>query len=383
MSQETLSMSSKERRRLVIMEQVESGGLTLTDAAARMRVSMRQAVRIRKGFVFWGAEALVHGSRGRESNRALPQEFKQKVLGVYKTHYREYGPTLASEVLEEEHDLSVHAETLRRWLHGACLYTSGRSHRQHRQRRERRRRFGQLVQIDGSHHRWLGPDTQPCCLMVAVDDATGRTMGHMAHEETTVAAYVLLCRWIARFGVPEAIYVDRRSIYTTDREPTAEEMRQGSGALTDFARACWRLGIEIILARSPEAKGRVERKNGVLQDRFVKFLARKGIVTIASANAVIDAFLRDLDHRQAKPPADSVDAHRKAPPKRQMLDICCRETQRSVASDWTVSYRGQRYQIERQTGQPAPRQRVTVRRRLDESIAIVFNGKPMRHRWIE
>jgi transposase-like protein len=313
------------------------------------------------------------------SNRATPAPFKADVLDIFATHYREYGPTLASEVLEEDHGLSVNRETLRRWLHGAHLYVPRRVPRQHRKRRERRRRLGELLQMDGSIHGWLGDGKSQTCLMVAVDDATGRTLAHMGAQETTRDAYLLLLGWIRRYGVPEAIYVDRRSLYAvTDREATAKERGEGTGPVTDFSRACWRLGIRIALANSPEAKGRVERKNGVLQDRFVKFLQRRGIDDIAGSNAALDGFLENLNARQAKAPACEVDAHRQRPPDDLLNDIFCWEEERSVSRDWTVTYQGHSYQIERQAGAPIPgRNRVTVRRRFDDTVGIIWQGKEL------
>lgn len=382
MKKETLRMSQKELKRVRAFEQLQEGAISLNDVAERLRLTYRHVRRLRLRFAREGAAGLVHGSRDRVSNRSLAAELKQKALALYDEHLREYGPTLASEVLEEEHGVLVHPETLRRWLWGACLYESGRRHLRHRKRRERRERFGEMLQIDGSFHAWLGEGSARTCLMVAVDDATGRSMGFMAEEETTDAAYALLGGWIARHGVPESAYVDRRSVYATEREPTAEERAAGSGAVTDFGRACFRLGIRIILARSPEAKGRVERKNGVLQDRLVKFFERRGIRAIASAQAAIPGFFDELDAKHAKAPANPADAHRKAPSAEQLLDICCREERRKVARDWTVQFQGRLYQIVNQGGLPAPAQAVTVRTRLDRSVAILHQGRELAYRLV-
>lgn len=377
MDKETLRMSRKERDRLAVFQQVRAGFVSLKEASERLSLSYRQTKRAWRRFCREGATGLVHAARDMPSNRAKPKEFKKQVLDLYRAHFQEYGPTLAAEVMAEEHGVVVNAETLRRWLHGACLYVSKRRHRQHRRRRERRRRFGELVQIDGSDHHWFGEGAPRTCLMVAVDDATGQTLAHMGARETTADAYAILLSWIRRYGVPEAIYVDRRSIYVADREPTREEIRQGSGPLTDFGRACLRLGIEIVLARSPEAKGRVERQNGVLQDRFVKFLQRRGIGGIDGANAVLAEFLADLGAKFAKVPADLVDAHRQSPPESLLREILCWETERSVGRDWTISYGGCRYQLDRGSGGPSPRDRVVVRRHLDASVAVVYRERPL------
>jgi len=373
-------MSRKERGRLVVVEQVRAGGLTLVEGAERMGLSYRQAKRVWKRFREEGHSGLIHASRGRVSNRRLPGILKEEALALFKRHYDDYGPTLASEVLEEEHGVRVHPETLRRWLHGACLIVPRTRLRQHRRRRERRRCFGELVQLDGSHHAWFEERDEPCCLMVAVDDATGRTLCRMSREETARAALELLAQWIERHGVPAALYVDRKNIYRSDREATAEEKRAGTGALTDFGRACWRLGIELIFARSPEAKGRVERKNGVLQDRLVKELRRRGASTIDATNPLLGDFTDRLDKRFARAPASPVDRHRHSPGRRVLREILCWEEQRSVARDATISYGGDIYQILGGSHGPRSRERVTVRRRLDGSLALLHGERFLRFR---
>ncbi len=380
MIEETLNMSRKERKRLVVMEQVQAGGLTLVEGAERMGLSYRQAKRVWKRFREQGHSGLIHASRGRIGNRRLDQALKQQALALFDENYSDYGPTLASEVLEEEHNVKVHPETLRRWLHGAHLITSRTRPRRNRLRRPRRRCFGELVQIDGSHHAWLEERGETCCLMVAVDDATGRTLCRMSPQETGRAAFELLRQWIERHGVPAAVYVDRKNIYQTDREPSAEEKRAGTGALTDFGRACWQLDIEVICAHSPEAKGRVERKNGVLQDRLVKKLRRCQSSTIDEANAMLEDFTRDLDKKQARAPASPVDRHRRSPGRRLLREILCWEQQRSVQRDATISYEGDVYQILEGTRGPRPKQRVTVRRRLDGTLAILHDGRFLRYR---
>ena len=236
-------MSRKDRKRRVVLEQVKQRSLTLREASERMKLSYRQTKRVWKRFKRSGAHGLVHGSRDRISNRRLDEGLKRRALELYEAQYHDYGPTLASEVLADDYGVRVHAETLRRWLHAAHLYVPKRVERQHRKQRERRRRLGQLVQIDGSHHKWFEDRGEKSCLMVAVDDATGQSMALMSEEETTASAFELLGKWIARFGVPEAIYVDARTLYASQRDATPDEVRQGSGPVTDFGRACgwaWR-----------------------------------------------------------------------------------------------------------------------------------------------
>ena len=371
-------MSSKERRRWVVLHQVETDAVTLKEASERMGVSYRQAKRIWKRWREEGESGLIHRSRGGLSNRRSDPVLKREALRLYQEHYRDFGPTLAGEKLEEKHGLRVNRETLRRWLLGACLWGGRTKARRHRRRRPRREHFGELVQFDGSHHAWFEDRAAPCCLMVMVDDATGRSAARMASEETTEAAFRTLRRWIERHGVPAALYTDRKNIYVSDREPTVEEKRAGTGALTDFGRACWRLGIEIIAARSPQAKGRVERRNGVLQDRLVKELRLRGIADIDSANAMLEEFTETLDARLALAPAASANHHRALPSHERLEEILCWETPRRVQNDWTVVYEGRRLQIERQEGLPPAGARVVVRRRLDASLAILWGERELR-----
>ena len=371
-------MSEKERERLVVMEQVKSGTKMIVEAAEELGVSYRQARRIHKQFVRGGASGLIHGLCGRESRRRLDLELRTRAIDLYTEHLQGYGPTLASEVLEEEHGVRIHRETLRRLLHDAHLIVPRTRQRKHRRRRPRRECFGELVQIDGSFHRWFGPDEPVCCLMVMVDDATGRTLCFFSEEETTEAAFRVFRKWAERYGTPEALYADRKTVYVTPREANDAERCAGQRPLTDFGRGCARLGTRIIEARSPEAKGRVERMNGVLQDRLVKELDRRGIRTIDVANAMLDGFTDRLGEKFAVEAASAVDRHRKRPTKAVLDETLCWEEQRTVGRDWTISHKGVWHQIERQSPSPRPKDRVTVRRYLEGEIAIFHNGQRLR-----
>ncbi|NLT72006.1 MAG: ISNCY family transposase [Verrucomicrobiaceae bacterium] len=375
---ETFRMSREELERVRLMHQVKLKVITLREASQEMGVSERQGKRIWRRFRTGGGASLAHASRGRVSNRRMAPERRREILALYEAHYKGYGPTLASEVLESEHGVVVHRETLRRFLRQACLLPERSQARRHRKQRRRREHFGSMVQIDGSFHEWFEGRGGKSCLMVAIDDATGKSLMWMSEEETTRAAFTILRKWIERYGVPESIYVDRRNVYVTDREATEEEKRRGAGALTDFGRACWKLGIRIIPAHSPEAKGRVERRNGVLQDRLVKTLTRRGISTVDEANAALDELAADLDRRFAREPASPIDRHRKKPLAKDLDEILCWEQTRSVARDWTISYEGRIYQILRQADAPRSGKRVTVRRLMDGTVRVLYEGKRLR-----
>jgi len=364
------------------MEGVVEGRVTLRGAAEEVGLSYRQAKRVWRRYRVEGARGLVHASRGRPSNRGREERERSAIVGVYRERLGGFGPTLASEKLQEwGHE--VDHETLRRWLMGAGLWQRRRKRGPHRRWREPRRRFGELVQMDGSHHDWFGSGER-CCLMHMVDDATGRSLARLEGEETTTAAMRLLWGWIERYGVPAALYVDGKTVYVTDREATAEEQLAGEEPLTEFGKACQKLGIRIVQAHSAPAKGRVERKHGVYQDRFVKELALRGITTVEGANAVLEGgFVEALNERFGREPLERQDAHRPVPEGFDLATVFVFEVRRTVANDWTIRHENHWYQI---TGpkelMPRPKAKVTVQRRLDGSLHILSRGHTLEYREI-
>jgi len=374
-----LTMSSKERDRKVVLESVRCGGVTLSEAALALGLSRRQATRIYGRYCREGDDGLVHRSRGKRSNRRAPEAFRVRVLARYKERYAGFGPTLAAEKLSEE-GLVVDHETLRRWLVAEGRWQRHRKRRQHRQRRARRACRGELVQLDGSHHRWFGPDGAEHCVMQFIDDATGERLAVMDTEETTVAAMRGLRLWVERYGIPRALYVDCKSVFHTARVPTVEEQMAGETPLTQFGKVCRRLGIALIFARSAQAKGRVERAHGVLQDRFVKELALRGIADIEGANVLLcNGFIEDLNRRFAVAPLDKHDRHRKVHKGLRLDDVFCFEETRRLANDWTVRYKNRFYQVhEAQKGPlPKPKDRIAVCTRLDGTVFLAFRDKPL------
>ena len=373
-----LVMSEKERRRKVEFEGVREGRLTIKEAAERIGLSYRQCRRSYKRFHEEGDVGLVHRRRGRRSNRAKPQAFKEAVLLQYRERYAGFGPVLTMEKLAEE-GYEVARETLRTWLLEGGLWQERRKRARHRQQRERKGHFGELVQMDGSLHPWFGDGTPPRCLMDMVDDATGRSVALMGEQETTELAMKTLWRWCERYGIPTALYTDRKNVFVTDREPTIEEQLAGDEALTEFGKACRKLGIEIITARSPQAKGRVERKHAVYQDRFIKELWLKRITTITEANELLqDGFVDMLNHKFARLPRSQTDFHRPVDGGCDLREIFCFENTRVVANDWTVRCENRFYQILKHNDPlPRPRQKVTVRRLLDCEIQLLYRDKKL------
>lgn len=376
-----LLMSAKERRRKSVFDRVAAGELSLVSASRLLGLSYRQTLRVYKRFTEEGDAGLIHHSRGRPGNRSSDERLRAKAVERYKRRYEGFGPTLAAEKLAQE-GLCVDHETLRRWLLAEGLWHRRRKRAVHRSRRERRAHFGELVQMDGSHHRWFGPEHPPCCLMNMVDDATGETRSTLCDGETTEAAMRLLWQWIERHGIPLALYTDRKNVFVTEREPTLEEQLAGQEPKTAFGKACGKLGIHIITAYSPQAKGRVERNHGVYQDRLVKEFALRGIATLSSANTLLaNGFVDDLNAKFAKAPQSNEDFHQPLPKGLFLEDVFCLEEFRTVQNDWCIRHQNRHYQLlEHNRPLPRPKDKVLVRTRLDGSVHLLFKDHALDYR---
>jgi len=383
-----LTMSKKERQRKAILEQLVGGHIRRRDARKRLSLSARQLRRVVSSYRREGDAGLVHKSRGRPSGRATTAKQKQQVLALYQDVYQDFGPTLASEKLEERDGLIVHPETLRLWLKAAGLWAPHRRRKSYRSRRARRPRYGELLQLDGSIHAWLPNSEKKQCLMNMVDDATGKTLALLDYGETTRAALSLLKWWIVEAGIPLAIYVDLKSLYVSpkDRDKTNdnEEELVEPEWLTYFSKACKQLGVGIIKAYSAQAKGRVERNHAVYQDRFVKELKLQNIDTIEGANQLLSGgFINQLNEKFAKSAQSEEDAH--VPLYGNDLDqILCWEYTRQVKNDWTIQFERQCYQIEKSSNVVVQaKQKILVRRHLDESLSLWYHGQRLSFQAIE
>jgi hypothetical protein len=374
----TLLMSRKDSRRVQILSRVKDRLITLRRAAEHLGLSNRQAKRLWKRFRTGGEAAMIHRGRGVSSNNRLDPELKRLVLNRYREVYQGFGPTLAVEKLAEEDQLPpISRETLRLWLLEAGPWQRHRRRKPYRKRREPKHHFGELLQLDGSHHPWFGEEHNSSCLMNLVDDATGITLAIMSEQETTEAAMRILWAWIQLYGIPLALYCDLKNVYLSDREPTLEEQLEGKLPMTAFGLACEKLGIRIISAHSPQAKGRVERKHGVYQDRFAKELRLRGAKTIAEANLILrGGFVEKLNKKFAHQPIATEDFHVPLKGSEDLSDIFCFEQARSVAQDYVVRNENRFYQLHRGR-EPLPRagSKVTVRVWLDGSVHILHRGR--------
>lgn len=378
-------MSAIELKRAGILARVAAETLTLRAAATLMDVSYRQAKRLAARHRAKGAAGLRHGNAGRRSNRATAARTQRRVLALIREKYggavdERFGPTLAAEHLASEDGITVDHETLRRWMLAAGLWQRARKRRPYRRRRERMAHFGELVQLDGSVHPWLETRGPACCLLTLVDDATGRSLGRFGAQETIWAAVAVLRRWIQAYGIPRALYTDWKNVYV--RVPNQDERVTGAEPLTQFGRMCAMLGIQIIPASSPQAKGRIERNHGTQQDRLVKKLRRKGIADLAAANAFLETtYWADHNARFARAPASSDDFH-VAPPRGLRLDTVFQlRTERVVSNDWVVRYGNRLFQLERQSDHAPARSTVVVGEDVAGAIEIRYRDRVMR--WTE
>jgi transposase len=365
-------LSARELDRVAVMGRVKAGSLRLVEAAELLQLSYRQAKRVWARYRGGGAKALQHGNCGRRSNRAYPAKFRRKVLDRVRERYGDFGATLAAEHLASDDGLKIHAESLRRWMREAGLWRRQRRRRPYRQRREPKPHFGQLVQLDGSFHEWLEERAGTGCLMHMVDDATGTVYCQFAEAESIWAAVDVLRGWIERHGVPRALYTDWKNVYV--RAANAVEQREGTVPVTQFGRMCQKLGIGIIPASSPQAKGRVERAHGTHQDRLIKKLRLRGITSYAEANRFLEEhYMAEHNRRFARRAAESADYHRRRPTARQLEEAFWMEEERVVSEDWVVRYKNRWLQLERQSQHWAPaKARVKVRENQAGEIAIYY-----------
>ena len=376
-------MSHRELERAEVMGRVKARDLPLKDAAALLDLSYRQAKRVWRRYGERGAEGLKHGNAGRESNRGKPGRLRRRVLNLIRRKYsgtegERFGPTLAAEHLAEEDEIVLDHETLRRWMLEEGLWSRRRKRKKHCQRRERKPHFGELVQLEGSFHEWLEERGPRGCLMNMVDDATGTTELRMGKEETIWAAVGVLRAWIEQYGVPRALYTDWKNVYK--RKATSSEQLRGEVPVTQFGRMCQKLGIRIIAASSPQAKGRVERNHGTHQDRLIKKLRRKGIASYGAVNQYLEQeYLPQHNRHFARPAAQAEDYHGRTPSRRELREIFRLESTRSISNDWVVRYENRWLQLHPGWRRYGPTQsKALVCEYEDGSVEAYYRGERIR-----
>jgi len=338
-----LIMSEKELTRLEVIQRVKARTLKQNEAATRLGLSNRQIIRLVKRYKQEGAAGLVSKRRGKPGNRGYSETFKEKVMQVVRKNYYDFGPTFAKEKLDELHCLSINKETLRQWMIAENLWKEKRHKKAEiHQQRERRSRLGELVQIDGSPHDWFEGRGSKCCLLVFIDDATSRVMELLFVPTETTQGYMDgLRNYIKHHGLPVALYSDKHGIFRIN----IAEAKSGAGE-TQLSRALNELGIELIHANSPQAKGRVERSNLTHQDRLVKELRLRGISDIDTANAYLPEYMKAHNKKFAVPAASDEDSHRLSLPSEATLNlIFSHQEERVLSKNLELSYKNIIYQI--------------------------------------
>jgi hypothetical protein len=353
---------------------VLDGTRTQAEAGRLLKRSTRQVRRLQRRLEADGDGALVHGLRGRPSNHRADPDLRRQVLRAYRQGYRDFGPTLASEKLAGE-GLPVGAETLRRWLLAEGLWERKRHRDPHRSRRPRRSCFGELVQMDASIHDWLEGRGAGLVLVAMIDDATGRIAAKFYPAGTVEAHLDLLGTWLRAYGRPAAVYTDRHSIFAPQDKGKA--LPDG---VTQFGRALGELDVELIRAHSPQAKGRVERLFGTLQDRWVKELRLAKVATIDQANDLLGRLVPEHNRRFARVARRPTDAHRRLGPGHRLEAVLSVQAERVVSNDYVVRFESRFYQLLKPVYPGERGGRVVIERRLDGTLWMRFRGHYLNYR---
>jgi transposase len=380
MAEKDIIMANQmELKRLHIVQKVFEGSLKQTEAAEILSLSSRQTGRIVGRIREEGPQGVVHRSRGRESNRKLPEELKDRVMELYRQNYGGFGPTLAHEKLLERDGIRISDETLRSWMIEAGLWKKKRKGRQHRQWRPRKDRYGEMIQVDGSRHNWFEGRGPACVLMGYIDDATGRVYGRFYDYEGTLPAMDSFKRYIRKYGLPMSLYMDKHTTYKSTGRPSIEDELNGTEPVSEFGRAMRELGVQLIHAHSPQAKGRVERLFNTLQDRLVKEMRLRGISSIEGANAFLTEYLPIYNRRFGKEAAQTGSLHRPVPKGLNLDRILCIKTERTLRNDFTIAHDRKLYQIE----ETVTTKKLIVEEYINGSMAILCRGHKVKFRQIE
>src|SRR5271154_5843391 len=321
-------MSKQDLRRIEVLTEVLAGQRTTVSAASILNMSVRQAQRLLKRYQDGGGAALIHKARGRTASNRINVGIRDYALELVRQNYRDFGPTLAAEALRERHGLEVSRETLRKWMVDSGVWLSRKQRRSFHQPRLRREHYGELIQIDGSEHRWFEDRAAPCTLLVFIDDATSKLMQlRFVPSESTDSYFQALRGYLQSHGCPVAFYSDKHSVFRVLRRDA-----KGGQGMTQFGRALAELNIEILCANSSQAKGRVERANRTLQDRLVKELRLAGVSDMAAGNLFLPSFVEHFNERFALPAQKTENLHRALHVKAtQLTDILCHREQRHVS----------------------------------------------------
>ena len=363
-------MSVKEIEKLKVITDVTEKRISQKIASKRLNLSSRQIRRLIERFKTQGAKGLTNKHRNTVSNRKLPDDLRLKVLGLYKQNYPDFRPTFFCEKLSELHNIEISKETARKWLLDEGLWKRERKIKLRKQLRERKPCFGEMLQLDGSKHDWFEGKRDKAVLMSFIDDATGFIFSRFYEYEGTIPAMSLLKQYTEEYGLPMSIYSDKHTTYkSTDKNKEA---------LSQFGRALSELGIELIHANTPQAKGRIERSFRTLQDRLVKEMRLKNIMGIETANNFLKEYLPVFNSKFNVIAFDNTDVNVKIDKTVNLDDYLCIKQERTVKNDNTISYNSKLYQLE-----PGIRaKKVTIEEHIDGSVHIKYNGASLKYKEI-
>lgn len=384
---EALIMSNKDIDRLRLIRNVLDKKLTQLEAAEILDITDRQVRRLCVEVRNRGNRAILHGLRGRPSNnQSDPELLGMALSALHDPLWEGFGPTFGQQKLDGLCGIVLSDTTVRKWMSKTGLWQPRRQKAKHRAWRERRDCVGMLVQLDGSEHDWFEGRGPRCALLVYIDDATSRILhAEFVTVEDTFNLMRSTRKYLLNHGRPAAFYVDKDSIYTVNRQATIDEELRDTHPITQFTRAMTELGIEVILAQSPQAKGRVERSFDTHQDRLVKELRLAGISTMEAGNAFLrDVYINDHNARFAIKPANETNAHRPLLADHRLDQILSQRTGRSVHNDYTLRFQKRFFQLfEEQPVRIRPKDSVEIEIRLDGSTHLRAKGCYLRFKPIE
>ena len=381
MQKDFITLNTREIERLRIINKMIDKDMTQVKASEILGISDRQIRNIIQKIKEKGAKGIRHGNRGRESPHKMAKELEDQIGLIVKRKYPDFGPTLASEKLLEFEAIEISKEKLRQVMMAKGLWQRRRRRREVHPWRERKHYFGEMVQVDGSHHDWLEGRGSKLVFMGYVDDARNQVYGRFYDYEGVFPAMDSLERYIRLYGLPCSLYLDKHSTYKTTRQPDLEELLRGEAAQTQYERACRELGIRIIHANSPQAKGRIERVFGTLQDRLIKEMRLASIRTKEEANKFLEKFLPRYNERFAKVARKDGDLHRPLAKHINLREIFCIKATRTINNGYIVKWKGRQLLIE-SVSIARRRRKVEIREHFDGEITIKFNGRYLKYREI-
>lgn len=369
---------NSELKRLYVIKQVIEKKIKRIKACELLLLGYRQVSRIIKRIKENGDAGIIHRSRGKPSNRSFSKKLKDTVIKLYRAKYNDFSPTFFSEKLFEIDKIKINHETLRLWLIESGDWKKSRKSRAHREWRERKHCFGEMIQIDGSHHAWFEDRGPWSAYMGYIDDATSRVFGRFYGYEGTLPFMDSFKRYVRKNGIPLSVYIDKHSTYKSAAKPSIEDELSGIEPMSQVERALKELGVNVIHANSPQAKGRVERSFRTKQNRLIKEMRLKQINSIDEANKFLPEYFHKHNKKFAVEPIEKANMHRPVPKGLNLDKILCIKTERVLKNDFTISYECKLYQIKDKINA----KKVVVEIRTDGSMFVSYSGVNLRYKEI-